>query len=165
MSGSPPPPLGRRSRGLMLGGLRLRWRTCRRAFELDRQLAGGADPIGSDELSLRVGRLGSARSRRRLACVLRGAVNVADSAPDPLRLAPTQRAEIQTNRELLLELADALGDGRPLGIEGLAMSSLLANDAPSPLHHSDAPRALADAVGEALSALERGQRTASVAVH
>ena len=64
--------LGRRSRGLLLGGLRLRWRTWRRAYELDLRLARGADPIDSDDLSLRVGQLGSAGNRSRLACALRG---------------------------------------------------------------------------------------------
>lgn len=58
MSGFEHPGLGRRSRGLLLGGLRLRWRTWRRAYDLDRRLARGADPIDSDDLSLRVGQLG-----------------------------------------------------------------------------------------------------------
>ena len=52
-----PPRLGRRSRGLLLGGLRHPWRTWRWAYEFDRRLAGGGDPIDSDELSFRVGRL------------------------------------------------------------------------------------------------------------
>jgi hypothetical protein len=156
------PGLGRRSRGLLLGGLRLRWRTWRRAYELDRRLARGADPIDSDDLSLRVGQLGSPGSRRRLACALRGAVSLADRQPDPLRTPPLRRAEIQSNRELLLELAEVLGDGRPLGVEGLAMASLLITDGPSPLYHSDARRPLASALRETLAALERGQRTASI---
>jgi hypothetical protein len=40
------------------------------------------------------------------------------------------------------------------------MASLLINDAP--LYHSDAPLSLACTVGEALAALERGQRTVSI---
>src|SRR5829696_231139 len=143
MSGVRHPGLGGRSRGLLLGGLRLRWRTWRRAYEFDRRLAQGADPIDSDDWSLRVGQLGSAESRRRLACALRGAVSLADRQPDPLRMPPLRRAEIQSNRELLLELAEVLGDRRPLGVEGLAMASLLITDGPSPLYHSDAPRSLA----------------------
>jgi hypothetical protein len=162
MSGVRHPGLGRRSRGLLLGGLRLRWRTWRRAYELDRRLARGADPIDSDDLSLRVGQLGSAGNRRRLACALRGAVCLADRQPDPLRMPPLRRAEIQSSRELLLELAEVLGDGRPLGVEGLAMASLLITVGPSPLYHSDARRPLASTVRETLAALERRQRTASV---
>jgi hypothetical protein len=62
-----------------------------------------------------------------------------------------------------LELAEPLGDGRPLGVEGLAMASLSIIDAPSPLYHGDAARSLAWAVRVALPALERGQRTAGTA--
>ena len=89
-------------------------------------------------------------------------MSLADRQPDPLRMPPLRCAEIQANRGLLLELADALGDGRPLGVEGLAMASLLITDGPSPLYHSDAPRSLACTVRETLAALERGQRTASI---
>jgi hypothetical protein len=63
-----------RSRGLVLGGIWLRCGSRWRARELDRQLAAGADPMQSDELSLRVGQLGSSRHRRRIACALRRAV-------------------------------------------------------------------------------------------
>jgi hypothetical protein len=157
----PGPRLGRRSRGLVLGGLWLRWLTWRRAFDLDRQLAGGADPMQSDELSLRVGQLGSASTRTRLACALRGAVEIADREPDPLRVQWIRRTEIRANRELLLELAERLRTSRPLGVEGLAMTSLLIYDAPSPLYHTDATRPLALTACEALAALERGHRTVS----
>ena len=155
--------LARRSRGLLLGGVWLRGRTWWRAYDLDRQLARGADPLESDELSLRAGQLGSARTRARLACALRGAVELADRQPDPLRmpLGPIRRSEIRANRELLLELAERLRTARPLGVEGLAMTSLLIDDAPSPLYHDDASRSLTVTAFEALVALERGHRTAS----
>jgi hypothetical protein len=155
--------LARRSRGLLLGGVWLRCRTRWRAYDLDRQLARGADPMESDELSLRVGQLGSARTRARLACALRGAVEPDDGQPDPLRVppAPIRRTEIRANRELLLELGECLRASRPLGVEGLAMTSLLIDDAPSPLYHEDASRSLTVTAFEALVALERGHRTAS----
>ena len=155
--------LARRSRGLLLGGVWLRCRIWWRAYDLDRQLARGADPMGSDGLSLRVGQLGSARTRARLACALRGAVELADRQPDPLRMPPSpiRRSEIRANRELLLELAECLRTARPLGVEGLAMTSLLIDDAPSPLYHEDASRSLTVTAFEALVALERGHRTAS----
>jgi hypothetical protein len=153
--------IARRSRGLVLGGLWLRWLTWRRSFDLDRQLAGGEDPMQSDELSLRVGQLGSARTRTRLACALRGAVELADRQPDPLGLPSIRRTEIRANRALLLELAERLRTSRPLGVEGLAMTSLLIYDAPSPLYHTDAARSLTLSAGEALAALERGHPTAS----
>lgn len=155
--------LARRSRGLVLGGVWLRCQTWWLAQDLDRRLAHGADPMESDELSLRVGQLGSARTRARLACALRGAVELADRQPDPLRmpLGPIRRSEIRANRELLLELAERLRTARPLGVEGLAMTSLLIDDAPSPLYHDDASRSLTVTAFEALVALERGHRTAS----
>lgn len=106
--------LARRSRGLVLGGVWLRFATWRRAYDLDRELAGGADPMRIDELALRVGHLGSTRSRARLACALRGAVELADRPPDPLRLPATriQCSEVRANRELLLELAECLSTDR-----------------------------------------------------
>ena len=62
--------LPRGSRGLVLGGVRLRRRVKRRALDLDRQLAAGVEPMATDELSLRVGQLGSAETRKRLARAL-----------------------------------------------------------------------------------------------
>lgn len=155
--------LARRSRGLVLGGVWLRFATWRRAYDLDRELAGGADPMRIDELALRVGQLGSTRSRARLACALRGAVELADRPPDPLRLPATriQCSEVRANRELLLELAECLGTDRPLGVEGLAMTSLLVHYARSPLYNKDASRSLTGSACEALVALERGSPSAT----
>jgi hypothetical protein len=149
--------LARRSRGLVLGGLWLRIITWSHASALDRELAGGADPMHSDELSLRVGQLRSAKRTARLACALRGAVELAARPPDHLTMppSPVRRGEIQANRELLLALAERL-DGCPDGVEGLAMVSLLISDGSSPIYHEDARRPLSVAAFEALVALERG---------
>jgi hypothetical protein len=127
--------LARQTRGLLLGGAWLRCLTWWRAHELDDQLARGGDPMESNELSLRVGQLSSERTRRRFACALRGAVELADRPFDPLRMgAPLiRRAEVRANRELLLELAERLRAGGPLGVEGLAITSLLLGDGSSPL--------------------------------
>ena len=116
----------------------------------------------SDELSLRVGQLSSARTRARLACALRAAVELADSQPDPLRIPPLiRRGEVRANRELLPELAERPGSSGPLGLEGLALTSLLVGEAPSALYHKDATASLTAAAFEALAALERGHPTAS----
>ena len=103
--------LARRTRGPLLGGVWLRWVTWRQARDLDKELAGGTDPVTSDELSLRAGQLASARNRGRFACVLRGAVELADAPFDPVRLGRSaiRRAQVQQNRELLMELAERLG--------------------------------------------------------
>ena len=150
--------LARRSRGLVLGGIWLRWRTWARAKDLDGLLARGADPMDSDELSLRVGQLGSARSRARLACALRGAVELADRQPEPFGMTRSRirRAEIRANRELLLELAERVDSRGPVGVEGLALTSLLIGDGASPLYDGDARRSLAATAFTALVALERG---------
>jgi hypothetical protein len=148
--------LARRTRGLLLGGLWLRWVTWRRARELDEQLALGMDPIASDELSLRAGQLGSARSRRRFACVLRGVVALADFPFDPVRIGPPviRRAVVQENRRLLLELADRLGVGSILGAQGLAITSLLVADGVSPLYSKASRNSLKVSVNQALLALD-----------
>jgi hypothetical protein len=119
----------------------------------------------SDELSLRVGQLGSAKSRARLACGLRGAVELANRHPDPLRTRPLlgRREEIRANSELLLELAERLSSSEPLGVEGLALISHLVGDVSSPLHDKRASRPLNVIACEALVGLEHGQRTAPTA--
>lgn len=147
--------LARQTRGPLLGGAWLRCSTWWRAHDLDDQLARGADPMESDELSLRVGQLSSERSRRRFECALRGAVELADRPFDPLRTgAPSiRRAEVRANRELLLELADRLRAGGPLGVEGLAITSLLLGDGSSPLFRKGSG-SLTLSAGNALLALE-----------
>jgi hypothetical protein len=149
--------LARRTRGLLLGGVWLRWVTRRQARELDEQLAGGRDPFVSDELSLRAGQLASARSRGRLACVLRGAVELADAPFDPYRMGRPviRRNQVKRNRALLLELADRLLAGGSLGVQGLAMTSLLVGDGVGPLYSKAARGSLAASVNHALLALDR----------
>jgi hypothetical protein len=159
--GLPSRSLARRTRGPLLGGLWLRVVTWRMAADLDRQLAKGADPLVSDELSLRVGQLGSAATRSRLAAALRGAVEMANGRCAPLISTRLRRPEIRENEDLLLALADRLHGGEPLGVEGLAMTARLVNDHSSPMYRAGA--SLPDALSEALAALERGHRTAGTA--
>jgi len=148
--------LARRTRGLLLGGVWLRFATWRQAHELDKQLARGTDPITSDELSLRAGQLASARRRGRFACVLRGAVELADAPYDPFRMGRPviRRAQVQENRELLLELADRLRAGGYLHPRGLAITSLLVGDGVSALYSNGPGSSLNASVGRALLALD-----------
>jgi len=146
--------LARRTRGLLLGGLWLRVVTWRQARALDEQLARGTDPIASDELSLRAGQLASARSRGRLACVLRGAVELADAPYDPRRIGHViRRDHVKENRDLLLELADRLKAGGYLGAQGLALTSLLVGDGLSPLFSKAANTSLKASLDHVLLAL------------
>lgn len=154
--------LVRRSRGLVLGGLWLRVVTRWTASDLDRQLANGVDPMLSDELSLRVGQLGSAGRRLRLAGGLRGAVELANGNRRPLITTRLRRTEIRENDQLLLALADRLLGGEPLGVRGLAMTARLVNDRSSPLYRSGLTGSLRSAASDALAALERGHRTAGI---
>ena len=156
-----PRTLPRRSRGLLLGGVRLRLTTRWRARDLDDQLVAGADPMQSDELSLRVGQLGSSRSRRRFACALRGVVALAERDAYPIATAAPRisRTAVRANRELLLELAERLSTGEPLGVRGLAIASKLIDDRKSPLYSERADRSLPVSAFEALVALDRGLRT------
>ena len=152
-----------RSRGLVLGGIWLRCTTRWRARELDRQLAAGVDPMQSDQLSLRVGQLGSSRSRRRIACALRGAVALADGDAYPVMVAapPIQRAAVRASGGVLLEIAERLLSCEPVGVRGVAMASQLIEDRRGPLYRDDAARSLTVNAFEALVALDRGLRTIS----
>jgi hypothetical protein len=151
------------SRGLVLGGIWLRCATRWRAHDLDRQLAAGADPMHSDQLSLRVGQLGSSRSRRRIACALRGAVAWAERDAYPVMVAapPIQRPAVRANGGLLLEIAERLLSCEPVGVRGVAIASQLIEDRRGPLYRDDAARPLTVTAFEALAALGRGLRTSS----
>ena len=67
-----------------------------------------------------------------------------------------RHTEVRANRQLLLELAERVGSSGPLGVEGLALTSLLVGEAPSPMYHRDATASLAASALQALTALERG---------
>lgn len=114
----------------------------------------------SDELSLRVGQLGSPGTRVRFARALRGAVEFAKGHRAPLITTRLRRPEIQENEELLLAVADRLREGEPLGVQGLAMTARLINDRSGPLYRSGAGGSLPATILEALAALERGHLTA-----
>ena len=114
----------------------------------------------SDELSLRVGQLGSAGTRVRLAHELREAVALANGHRAPLITTRLRRREIRDNEELLVALADRIRDGGPLGVQGLAITARLINDHTSPLYRSGVTGSLPAAGLEALEALDRGHRTA-----
>ncbi len=114
----------------------------------------------SDELSLRMGHLGSLGTRVRLASALRQAVQLACGHRAPLIATRLRRAEIQENDELLLALADRLHGGEPLGVQGLARTARLVNDRSGALYRSGRSRSLATAASKTLAALECGHRTA-----
>jgi hypothetical protein len=154
--------LARRSRGPLLGGIWLRVLTRWGAGDLDRRLADGSDPMISDELSLRVGQLGSAGTRTRLANAIRAAVEFANGRRAPLIATRLRRDEIRECDELLLTLAERLRAGEPVGAQGLAMTARLVDDRSGPMYRSRASGSLPVAVADALAALGQGHMTAAI---
>jgi hypothetical protein len=122
---SPPSGGGRPTSGTQVmrpgpGGVGLRCLTWWRAVDLDSRLAGGADPMHSDALRLRVGSsLGGVRES--LACALRGAVEVANRPHDPTarrRLPGWLRRAEWVSGPMALGL---LGNCATRGTQGLAL--------------------------------------------
>jgi hypothetical protein len=137
---------------LVLGGVWLRLVTWSRASALDRELADGADPHAERraEPACRPAALGEAQNSTR-----GGSQRCSRTRKRPSRAAhKNTSAEIKANQKLLLALADRLRDDEPLGMQGLAMTSLLVGDSSSPLYRRRA-RPLNAAAFEAHTALER----------
>ena len=112
-----------------------------RRLELDRELAGGADPAASPVLAARATQLVSRSTRYRLAAALEHVALTAD-APRPFRTAP-RRGAVGANRVALLELASTLRRGGLLYARGIAILELVLIDGAGP--------AYADARGEGLA--------------
>jgi hypothetical protein len=146
--------LARQSHGPLLGGLGLRFRTWREAEELDEQLAAGADPLGSDELSLRAGQLRSGKTRSRIARSLLAALDIADlEIPAALNLS-VHRPEVRNCRELIVELAERLRDDDHMEVRGLALARHLATADSSALYDPHAGYPLSGALQVTLLALD-----------
>jgi hypothetical protein len=148
--------VARRSRGPLLGGLWLRCLTWWRAKALDERLAAGVDPLESDELSLRAGQLGSAKTRTRLARGLEGAVELGDRQIPPVSAPQVllRRSEVRACRTPLLQLAERVRAAGPHDVQGLAITSFLVSDRASPLYQRDPSRSLSAVARAALVALE-----------
>jgi hypothetical protein len=140
----PGPALGHR--------LRTRWSQDR----LDRELASGADPAASPELTLRAAQLQSPAVRSRLANAI---VEMLGRAHEPNlgRFTVTgeqQHAEIREYADNLRALVARLRDDRPIDIQGAAMTARLVNDRSSPLYRPG-DQSLGSAVLSARLALDR----------
>jgi hypothetical protein len=118
-------------------------RRCRarlRASSLDAQVARGADPVASDALSARAAQLQSPKTRSRLAVGLLGAVEIANRPQDGHGAAlSVRKAQVRGCESLFGELAERLRDDGPLGVQGLAMASLMMSDGGGPLYHETSP--------------------------
>jgi hypothetical protein len=141
---SPAPTLGLR--------LRTRWRQNR----LDGELASGADPASSPELTLRAAQLQSQAVRSRHANAI---VEMLGRANEPnlgrfTVAGERQHAEIRDYADNLRALVARLRDDRPIDIQGAAMTALLVNDRSSPLYRMG-DQGLGSAVLSARLALDR----------
>ena len=109
-----------------------RWRR----DQLDDELAGGADPRASAELSERASQLRSESVRARLANTLIDPL-VAGRARGLLTLgARPRRAALKRNLDELVPLVERLCDGRAIDVRGAAMTARLVSDTRGPLYRT-----------------------------
>ena len=135
-------------------GLRLRARWSQ--HRLDRELASGADPASSPELTLRATQLQSQAVRSRLANAI---VEMLGRAHEPnlgrfTVAGEQQHAEIREYADNLRALVARLRDDRPIDILGTAMTARLVNDRSSPLYRAG-DQGLGSALLSARLALDR----------
>lgn len=117
----------------------LRLRTRWKRNGLDGELARGADPAASTQLSLRAEQLRSPAERARLANAL---VKVMGDAarPEPVAIrSRPQRIEVLKHAEDLHALVERLRADRPVAIRGAAMTARLLSDSGSPLRRNGGP--------------------------
>ena len=132
--------------------MRARWGRDR----LDRELASGADPASSPELTLRAAQLQSQPVRSRLANAI---VEMLGRANEPnlgrfTVAGRRQHAEIRDYAENLRALVARLRDDRPVDVQGAAMTARLVNDRSSPLNRQGG-QSLGSAVLSVRLALDR----------
>jgi len=133
----------------------LRLRVALRRVALTRQLAEGADPANTLELTLRARQLTSARTRSQLARALRQALRDAGKPPWPRggSAIVSRRAVLTASDEIDL-LVKRLHSPEPVTTQGMALvHRILADGASSPLYGSADPGALRRLVILATAAL------------
>jgi hypothetical protein len=156
----PPKPAGRAPRDVLRlrarPGWLVRWRTAWKTAELDRALAGGADPLATDTLLWRADQLTEPAQRLGYADVLERLVGEVSGEPPPEQPGPPiiRRDLIKANRSLLLVLAERLRGDDPIGLRGLAMVELLVGYGDSPLYRGPSPLQLKWKLLDVLAALD-----------
>jgi len=116
----------------------VRIRTRLRRGRLDEELARGADPATSAELSLRAAQLGSRSGRSRLANALaEGLGDARRGTPVTLKSRESPRANVRAAADELLALVNRLRDDQPVTARGMAMAARLLSDRSSPLNHGE----------------------------
>ena len=140
-------------------GCALRIRVWAGSLGLDRQLAEGASPTNSPELSLRAQQLSSDRMRHALSGTLMAAVDAARRSPQP---AGARRAiavaEVRAAAEPLRSLAQELVAIEDPPIRGVALASFLVCEPSSPLYNRRSAVTVRELAQRARSALRQSLR-------
>jgi hypothetical protein len=118
-------------------GVGVRMGTRWRRAGLDDELARGASPTASAELTPRATQLSAPVVRSRLVGALVRRLDEARQEPDAIKVRWAQRAQIRDCAADLLALALRLGDKRPVDVRGAAMTARLLSDKSSPLNQDD----------------------------
>jgi hypothetical protein len=122
-----------RTVALLSPPLTTRVRARLRRLELDRALAGGADPSGSPLLAARAAQLVTPASRDRIALSLEQVACTADAPRGRVRTPPL-RGAVRRNRDALQQAAATLRDGGLLYARGVAVLEALVIDGAGPAY-------------------------------
>jgi hypothetical protein len=109
-----------------------------RGGALDRALAEGANPAGSELLAARTEMLVSKRTRTAIAEGLERLVQ-AGYGPAGRWSVARPRAAVRANAHLLLELAQLLRGSDRVGAPGMAILSMLLSDGTGPAYRGSEP--------------------------
>lgn len=149
-----PRSVGRRDRRRP-GRLRLCLTVWWGGADLDRRLAAGEDPWGSDALALRARRITTRRGRASVAGGLAGILRSARAAN------PRFTAAVAPNRSDVLEAAAVIATverrlraAEPVAARGVAMVRLLLVDGNGPLYRPGEPGVLGSRLRAAAAALQ-----------
>jgi hypothetical protein len=134
--------------------LRLRLRVFLTRVPLDRRIAGGESIEDSGALSLRAAQLAERSSRTATACVLANILAAAqERRDDPASQLFFDHAAVLEASDGIAELIELLRGDAALTPRALALASLLATDADSPIVSAAAGRTVRDALAEIVAAL------------
>jgi hypothetical protein len=125
-----------------------------RAAQLDRRLAGGADPDSDVALALHARRLLDPGARRRLAHSLRRSVTMSRTRLTPASPRPPIPSHVADCAAMVEALADRVGADGVVAPRGVAAVRVLLTEGGGPLYASRGRAALGAALAGALDALE-----------
>jgi hypothetical protein len=138
------------------GSLGSRARAWVHQFELDRELADGADPARSPALQARAHQLLSGHSRRELVAQLDAVLTKAEHPPHWHSVSlPVRALDIHAARQSLEALRAALHDPAAPCVRGVAIAACLINDRSGPLYQRQSASAIAQLARAATVALKQ----------